>query len=186
MFYAVILKYSKKRLVVPAKNVKDHQYKAMINFKFGVKNVEDYVVFCSPIHGNDPDFGQNENLKKVYDQMGDGYYLANVLRVFGGYSAIKLFNMLLAYVNYICSVSSFIADTEEVANAYIERKRGILPVSYATKKSKRVLEALNTEIGGHIQALHVKIERQDNAIQAMQRDMQAHAVTIIIEDSGEE
>jgi hypothetical protein len=85
MFYAVILKYSKKKLVVPARNVKDHQHKAMINFKFGIKNVEDYIIFCSPIQKNDPHFGPNENLKEVFDQEEDGYYLANVLRVFGEY-----------------------------------------------------------------------------------------------------
>jgi hypothetical protein len=53
-------------------------------------------------------------------------------------------------------------------------------------KSKRVLTAQNNEIGGHIQALQVKIERQDNAIKSMQREMQAHDVTIIIEDSDDE
>lgn len=189
MFYAVILKQSKKKLVVPEKNVKDHERKLVINFKFGIKNAEDYIIFCSPVYGNNPHFDQHENLKDEFDELEDGYYLANVLRVFGKYSIqlsfnrrYILFSSCLLYL--ILTILLLIIDNEEAAEAYIKRKREVLPICYGM--TKRVLTDVNEEIDGHIQSLKVKMERHDHAIKSMQNDMQIHGVTIIIEDSDEE
>lgn len=85
MYHAIILKYSKKKLVVADQYIKELQYKVVENYKFGVKKVDDYTIFYSPNAQNDPNFGVNQNLRQEFDEHNDGYYLANILRTFGEY-----------------------------------------------------------------------------------------------------
>lgn len=82
MFYAVILMHSKEIKVVPEHWVKINKFDEKYN-EFGVRaGAKKFIIFTSPNEGDEPMFG-NAAISTIYDGNNAGYYMANVLYIFG-------------------------------------------------------------------------------------------------------
>lgn len=81
---------------------------------------------------------------------------------------------------------SIFLDNKAAADLYVERKRNILPIQYGTKELKRVLHAQAKPITRRIKKLQVKIEKQDEALNVMRKDMLDNGLTVTIHGSDSE
>lgn len=85
MFLAIILKVSKKRLVVPARWIKGFEQNVEPNYNFGVQKTQDYIVFYSDDRTHVPNFDIKQVINDEFDTTNDSYYSANILYVFRKY-----------------------------------------------------------------------------------------------------
>lgn len=73
-----------------------------------------------------------------------------------------------------------------MAERYIERKRGILPVSYRVGKPSTRNGPPEMDANSIVVKLETKIELQSNAIQRLKADLQTNDVIIVIDDDEDE
>lgn len=100
MFAAVILKLSKRLVVVPIRWIKNFVNNSEQNYNFGGQKTQNRIIFYSKVHSHVPNFDFNPIIKKEFDNTNDGYYFANILRIFGKY-ILTICNILIFNSNII-------------------------------------------------------------------------------------